>query len=337
MSGYDGHRHGLPAKSENNPRGDARAVAASRAEARRGAGGRGRPTSLGGRRGRVIGKSSDHPLAVLMAVLLVIGIGVVAGRRWLAADDTTDVPTAAVGAPAAGLTPSLAITGRPVSPPAQPGPSRGPAPDGAAGVGQVDRRTRTGTGAVAAGVQYATLLARTWPLAAGDARAVTGDAAADGYRDRLVAGSDQQLRRLHAQADALGGTTSYRQAVLATRLVDLRTSDTIASADPQPGRRPVRAQVSVWFTLIVTHTSASQGSSPPSSGSETSLADGGVDGRENATGVFLTSDIYLTWERGAWRLSGSRDRSGPTPLVDGSPSTSEQLVERLEGFQDWRP
>lgn len=178
----------------------------------------------------------------------------------------------------------------------------------------VDRRSRTREGAVAAAAQYASLLAQVWPMATAQARAQLADAATAAYRARLVAAVSAQLVPMQDQATALGGRTTYRQSVLATHL-DLYP----ATGDTSP-KAAAMAQVSVWTVLTIAQT----GTAPNADAA-------------NANGAFFTSQLDLRYERGAWRLAASTDHPGPTPLVDGTPSTGTQMTHQLNGFHDWRP
>src|SRR5687767_7655442 len=95
---------------------------------------------------------------------------------------------------------------------------------------------------VAAAVECATLLARMFPLDASQARALATEAASDAYRPHMVAAVDTELVPLQRRAARLPGSTSYRQAVLATR-VDAY------DASAKPGATGDRARVSVWTLL----------------------------------------------------------------------------------------
>jgi hypothetical protein len=99
--------------------------------------------------------------------------------------------------------------------------------------------------------------------------------------------------------------------------------------------------VSVWTLLTVSHTPTGAGESvkespggPDDSGSGAGSA---VDAVANAYGSFSTVVVDLTWQRGAWRLAGDATVRGPTPLIDGTPSTGPDLDADLRGFRDWRP
>jgi hypothetical protein len=178
----------------------------------------------------------------------------------------------------------------------------------------VDRTSHTRDGAVAAAAQYASLLAQVWPMAAAQARARLADAATAAYRPRLVAAVSAQLVPMRAQAAALGGRTTYRQSVLATHL-DADNSITDTSSQPA-----AVARVSVWTVLTIAQT----GPAPDTDDA-------------NANGAFFTTWLDLLYERGAWRLTASTDRPGPTPLIEGTPSTGTQMTHQLNGFHDWRP
>jgi hypothetical protein len=195
-------------------------------------------------------------------------------------------------------------------------------------VGVPDRTRRSKAGAVDAGAHYATLLAQLFPLDGDHARAVVADAASDEARSRLVAAIDANLLPLQQQAGDLSGVTTYRQAVLATHLVSY-SADAPASAGTvhQPATAAgAWARVTVWTLLTVSRT--------PWAGAGTTQAG---DNASNAIGSFGTVHLDLTWQRGAWRIDDSTTLDGPTPLVDGTPSTGTQLNSALKGFQDWRP
>jgi hypothetical protein len=175
------------------------------------------------------------------------------------------------------------------------------------------RTSRTREGAVAAGVEYATLLSRLWPLPPAQARAVVADAATEDKRDGLVRSVDRQLLPLQEQARGLGGTTSYRQAVLATKL---------GSYYEPTGKGRYRAQVSVWLLLTVTRTAG---------------PDAEPSGVPDAQGSFSTVRMQLVWERGAWRLDDDVTTEGPSPAVEDGADTGRELDQELSGFKDWRP
>jgi hypothetical protein len=175
------------------------------------------------------------------------------------------------------------------------------------------RTSRTRAGAVAAGTEYATLLSRLWPLSPAQARAVVADAATEDKRDGLVRSVDRQLVPLQEQARGLGGTTIYRQAVLATKLGGYH--------EPE-GKGRYRAQVSVWLLLTVTRTTA---------------PDAEPSGVPDAQGTFSTVRMELVWERGAWRLADDATTEGPSPAVEGDAVTGQELDRQLSGFEDWRP
>jgi hypothetical protein len=164
----------------------------------------------------------------------------------------------------------------------------------------VDRSAPSREGAVAAGVRYATLLAQLFPADRAAAERAAADAASAGYRDVLVAAVDRQLVPLQRQAGRLPGSTVYRQAVLATRL---------------EGYAPPRARVSVWVLATVGQTGQ----------------------QVNPIASFTTFTLDLVWERAAWRLDGTGQRPGPTPLTDGQPQQVDEFDAALAGFTDWRP
>jgi hypothetical protein len=212
------------------------------------------------------------------------------------------------------------------SPPAVPVPGPlevqlTPSPEPPASSAVSNRMNRSKAGAVAAAAQYATLLAQVFPLDAARARAVVADAASEA-RERLTAAIDANLAPLQEQSTAIEGTTTYRQAVLATHLDRY-------SADPpaRSGRTTqaalaagARAHVQVWTLLTVAQTPAP-----------------GVANATNAVGTFGTVLVSVVWERGAWRLDDTDTLHGPAPLIDGVPSTGSQLNTALRGFTDWRP
>jgi hypothetical protein len=188
-----------------------------------------------------------------------------------------------------------------------------------------DRAVRSKAGAVNAAAYYATLLAQLFPLDAEHARAVVADAASDEARSRLVAAIDANLLPLQQQAGDLSGVTTYRQAVLATHLVSYSadTPATAGTAHQAAAAAGARARVAVWTLLTVSHTPWARA--------------GGTQAADNAIGSFGTVHLDLTWQRGAWRIDDSTTLDGPTPLVDGTPSTGTELNSALKSFQDWRP
>jgi hypothetical protein len=172
-----------------------------------------------------------------------------------------------------------------------------------------DRTSHSRAGAVSAAAGYATILARIFPLDAARARSVVADAASDDARVDMVAAVDAKLVPLQQQAAGMGGATTYRQAVLAVRVESVTET---------------RAAVYVWTLLTVTQT--------PQPGESYS-----ADEEANAIGSFARVHLDLLWERGAWRIDNSTTLAGPTPLIDGTPDTGNQLNATLAGFTDWRP
>jgi len=154
--------------------------------------------------------------------------------------------------------------------------------------------------AVEAGVRFATLMARVFPLDVGAARAVVTEVASDAYRPALTAAIDAELVPLQRQVAGLAGRPVYRQSVLATRLVSYA---------------PPRAELSAWVMLIAGQAE--------------------VDG--NAMATFATVTVGLVFERAAWRLDQTSETPGPSPQLRDAPSTVDVLTARLEGFDDWRP
>ncbi len=167
-----------------------------------------------------------------------------------------------------------------------------------------DRSVRSRDGAVAAAVDYATLLARLFPLGRATAERTAADVASEAYRPVLVAAVDRQLVPLQQQAGRLPGSTVYRQSVLATRL---------------EAYQPDRAQVSVWVLATVGQVG------------------GQATARVNPIGTFTTFTVELVWQRAGWRLDGTGQRPGPSPLLDGPPEQAEDFAAALDGFTDWRP
>jgi hypothetical protein len=235
----------------------------------------------------------------LAAGLVIVIIGLVAA---LATRDS------GVTSPVSATTPARDNSSFPVA-------SGSTAPDSGSGAGDDASRTpRSRAGAVVAGARYATLLSRIWPLSPEQAKAVVADAATDRYRDELVASVDAHLVPLQEQAAALGGSTSYRQAVLATRL---------DSYFAPRGEGRAHARVSVWSLLVTTRVPA-----PSQEKAEV----------PNATGTFATIRVDLTWERGAWRLADDATTlEGPTLSVEDAATSAPKLRSDLKGFEDWRP
>jgi hypothetical protein len=185
------------------------------------------------------------------------------------------------------------------------------------------------TSAVNAGARYATLLAQLFPLDAGQARAVVADAASDESRAQLVEQIDASLVPLQQQAGDLNGVTTYRQAVLATRLESYAADRpaTAGSVHQAATAAGARARVGVWVLLTVSHAPWRTGGS--------AAADTGD--AANAVGSFSTMHLDLVWEHGAWRLDDDSTVDGPTPLIDGTPDTGSAVDAALRGFTDWRP
>jgi hypothetical protein len=167
-------------------------------------------------------------------------------------------------------------------------------------VGGADRTQLSQQGALAAAVQYATLLSRLFPQNRADAERTVADTASEGYRPTLVAAVDSQLVPLQRQAVRLPGQTVYRQSVLATRV------DTYSAG---------RAGVSVWVLAVL----------------------GQAGQQANPMASFNTFTLALVWQRRAWRLDGTGQRSGPTPLTDRPPQSEADFDAALAGFTDWRP
>lgn len=252
----------------------------------------------------------------IVVFLALIGLGAALVRQasdqpGSAADSgsTASSPSAATASPSvprassgAGLAPT---GGAPAgSPASSPGVSRVGGP--------VDRTSRTQDGAVAAAARYATLLQRMFPLPPEQARAVAADAAADSFRDRLVAGVDSSVVPLQQQAAAFPGKTTYRQAVLATKVTGIYID--------APGRPSGygRARIDVWTLLTISQT----GRTPNGD-------------TANATGTFTTIALGLVWQRGAWRIEDLTELLGPTPLIDGTPATGQEFDHELQGFTAW--
>jgi len=186
---------------------------------------------------------------------------------------------------------------------AQPAVTPGPA--------RVDRTTRSTDGAVAAAVDYATLLARLFPLDRARAREVVADVASAAHRPALLAAVDAELVPLQSQAGELPGSMVYRQSVLATRVLSVTSADDPADV--------ARARVAVWALFTVGQSGERAGE------------------RANPLATFTTLTLDLVFERGAWRLDGTTQRAGPTPLLDGRPQLADEFDRALDGFTDWRP
>jgi hypothetical protein len=181
-------------------------------------------------------------------------------------------------------------------------------------VASAGREDRSRDGALAKAVQYATLLSRLFPMDPARARRLAADAASDAFRPGLVTAVDAELVPLQRKLAKLPGATAHRQSVLATRV------DSYSDRPADAGR----ARVSVWVMLTLgQHT-------------ESGAADR-ADEQANAVASFGTVVLDLVWERGAWRLDGTAQRPGPTPLLDGRPQTTDEFSGALAGFADWRP
>ena len=116
--------------------------------------------------------------------------------------------------------------------------------------------------------------------------------------DRLVA---EHLDDLAALRDALSsgtGPTTYRQGVLAAR---------VASFDED------EARVELWHVGVL----ARDGVAPPQAG-------------------WMISTVDLRWERGGWKVASEIAIPGPAPILNDSvpPATAEDLLDRLDGFDD---
>jgi hypothetical protein len=156
------------------------------------------------------------------------------------------------------------------------------------------------TSTLDAGVGFATLMAKLFPLDAAQAAAVLSADASDGYRQTLLAAIGTELEPLQRQAAQLAGTPIYRESVLATRLE-------LAG--------PGRADLQVWVMVVA---------------GQAGVAD-------NAEATFDTVTVAMVFERGGWRLDGTSETTGPTPEVRAAPSDVDTLTSRLAGFGDWRP
>jgi hypothetical protein len=179
---------------------------------------------------------------------------------------------------------------------------------------EAKRTDRSQDGAVAAAVEYATLLSRLLPADLPKARRMVVEIASDNYRAALVAAVDAELPPLQRQLAGLPGSTVHRQSVLATK-VDSYTGERDGAGT---------ARVSVWVMLTL-------GQSTTAGSSEQ------AGQRGNPVASFDTIVIDLVWEREAWRLDGTSQRPGPTPLLEGEPLSTDQFVAGLDGFADWRP
>lgn len=176
---------------------------------------------------------------------------------------------------------------------------------------RVDRTNAREDGAVAAAADYATLLARLLPLDRGQARRVVADVASANHWAALVAAVDAELAPLQAKAASLPGSTLYRQSVLATRVLSMTPPNGITDAP--------RARVAVWTLVTIGRSKAREAA------------------QSNPLARFMTLNLDLVYERGAWRLDRTTQQVGPTPLLDGEPQPAEDLGRALDGFTDWRP
>jgi hypothetical protein len=206
----------------------------------------------------------------------------------------------------------LAISGRPQSSPGRSGDALHVALPSV--VAAADRNDQSRDGAIAAAVEYATLMSRLLPVDPSDARRMVAEIASDDHRAALVAAVDAELVPLQRQLAGLPGATVHRESVLATKVG--------AYADQPEGTG--RAQVSVWVMLTLGQNTE------PSSTEEAGQ-------RSNPVASFGTVVLDLVWERRAWRLDGTTQRPGPTPLLDGEPQATDEFAAELAGFADWRP
>jgi hypothetical protein len=177
-----------------------------------------------------------------------------------------------------------------------------------------ERTDRSRDGAVAAAVESATLLSRLLAADLPEARKMVAEIASDNYRAALVDAVDAELLPLQRQLAGLPGSTVHRQSVLATK-VDAYTDG------PDEGGS---ARVSVWVMLML--------------GQNTSAGASDQAGqRGNPVASFGIIVVDLVWERDAWRLNGTSQRPGPTPLLVGEPLSTDEFAAGLDGFADWRP
>jgi len=154
--------------------------------------------------------------------------------------------------------------------------------------------------AVEAAAGYATVMAQLFPMPPDQAEAVLAADASDGYRATLTQSVDTVLLPLQQQVAELAGNPVYRESVLATRVVSYVAP---------------RAEVTVWVMVVA---------------GQSGVAD-------NAVCSFELVDLQLVWQRGAWRIDGTSEQPGPSPQLSGAPTSVDQLVASLAGFNDWRP
>ena len=117
--------------------------------------------------------------------------------------------------------------------------------------------------------------------------------------DRLVA---EHQADLHALRDALSsgtGATTYRQGVLATRVVAFDEDE---------------ARIEVWHVGVLTRADVA----PPQAG-------------------WMISTVDLRWERDGWKVADEIAIPGPAPILNDSvaPATAEDVLDRLDGFDDF--
>jgi hypothetical protein len=117
--------------------------------------------------------------------------------------------------------------------------------------------------------------------------------------DRLV---EEHLDDLDALRDALSsgvGSTTYRQGVLASRI--------LAFDDEE-------ARVELWHVGVLTR----QGIAPPQAG-------------------WMISTVDLRWEQDGWKVADEIAIPGPAPILNDSvaPATAEDVLDRLDGFDDF--
>lgn len=117
--------------------------------------------------------------------------------------------------------------------------------------------------------------------------------------DRMVAEHLDDLEAIRSALSAGVGPTTYRQGVLASRVVSFDEDE---------------ARVEIWHVGVLTRA----GIAPPQAG-------------------WVISTVDLRWERSGWKIADEIAVPGPAPILNDSvaPATAKDLLDRLDGFDDF--
>lgn len=117
--------------------------------------------------------------------------------------------------------------------------------------------------------------------------------------DRLVDEHQADLQALRHALSSGTGPTTYRQGVLATRVVAFDEDE---------------ARIEIWHVGVLTRA----GVAPPQAG-------------------WMISTVDLRWERDGWKVADEIAIPGPAPILNDSvaPATAEDVLDRLHGFDDF--